>query len=140
MGLFSGRSNKLADTLVSAVEPMQENVVSKLLLTVVTGTLLSMALTGCDLEILPMPAGVLRTYECVECYDTVVEEWYVEEPVVVFDEPAYVVDTYYVDEPVYVEETYTEEVWVDEPVYEEYYVEEEYSEEGYVESDYVAGY
>jgi len=100
----------------------------KLLLTVVTGTLLTTVLAGCDLEILPMPAGVVRTYDCVDCYDTVVEEAYIEPAVVV------------VDEPVYVEETYTEEYWGDEPVVDESYVEDPNSDAVYVEGDYVAGY
>jgi len=84
--------------------------------------------TGCEIEILQLPAGVLRVDECVECYDTIVEEVWVEEPVYV--------EEVWVEEPVYVEEVYYPEVIVEEPVYEEVYYEEVYYEEEFVAGEY----
>lgn len=66
---------------------------------------------GCDIEVLPAPAGgvaYLNPPDCVDCYETVWLEdvWY---------EPAYVYESYYVEDPVYIEEV----------SYEDYYFETE---------------
>ncbi len=108
-----------------------EKVMSKLLYGLVAG-LASVALTGCDIEIIPMPAGAYGDDECYDCGE-VVDEVYVGPPDVIIapPPPAYVVDTYYVSP--YVEEAYVADVVVEDPaVYGD-------PDAVYVEGDYVAG-